>query len=287
MRYIDIIQSFYPSLSKGEKKIADYVMAEKDQVIYQTLQEISRSVGVGEATIVRFCHKIGFEGFHDFKLTVAKELPTATIEKDMDYIEYIAVNLQGAITSTKQIMEQETVEKAVDLICSSGRVFLYGIGTSAHATFDMQSRLLRYGKTVSVVADSHFQAMTSSVLGEEDLVIAFSLSGYTEDIVDALSIAKSNGTKVITITNHRLSPAAELADVVILSAGKESPIDGGSLGGRVSQMYIVDILCTGYAMRDQETAFAMREKSANSVMKKNLEYKRKRNSGGSNGEPTA
>ena len=287
MRYIDIIQSFYPSLSKGEKKIADYVMAEKDQVIYQTLQEISRSVGVGEATIVRFCHKIGFEGFHDFKLTVAKELPTATIEKDMDYIEYIAVNLQGAITSTKQIMEQETVEKAVDLICSSGRVFLYGIGTSAHATLDMQSRLLRYGKTVSVVADSHFQAMTSSVLGEEDLVIAFSLSGYTEDIVDALSIAKSNGTKVITITNHRLSPAAELADVVILSAGKESPIDGGSLGGRVSQMYIVDILCTGYAMRDQETAFAMREKSANSVMKKNLEYKRKRNSGGSNGEPTA
>lgn len=287
MRYIDIIQSFYPSLSKGEKKIADYVMAEKDQVIYQTLQEISRSVGVGEATIVRFCHKIGFEGFHDFKLTVAKELPTATIEKDMDYIEYIAVNLQGAITSTKQIMEQETVEKAVDLICSSRRVFLYGIGTSAHATLDMQSRLLRYGKTVSVVADSHFQAMTSSVLGEEDLVIAFSLSGYTEDIVDALSIAKSNGTKVITITNHRLSPAAELADVVILSAGKESPIDGGSLGGRVSQMYIVDILCTGYAMRDQETAFAMREKSANSVMKKNLEYKRKRNSGGSNGEPTA
>ena len=205
----------------------------------------------------------------------------------MDYIEYIAVNLQGAITSTKQIMEQETVEKAVDLICSSRRVFLYGIGTSAHATLDMQSRLLRYGKTVSVVADSHFQAMTSSVLGEEDLVIAFSLSGYTEDIVDALSIAKSNGTKVITITNHRLSPAAELADVVILSAGKESPIDGGSLGGRVSQMYIVDILCTGYAMRDQETAFAMREKSANSVMKKNLEYKRKRNSGGSNGEPTA
>ncbi len=287
MRYINIIQSFYPSLSKGEKKIADYVMEEKDQVIYQTLQEISRSVGVGEATIVRFCHKIGFEGFHDFKLTVAKELPTATIEKDMDYIEYIAVTQQGAIDSTKQIMDQKIVEQAVDLICDSERVFLFGIGTSAHATLDMQSRLLRYGKIVSAVADSHFQAMTASVLRKNDLVIAFSLSGYTADIVDALEIAKGNGAKVIAITNHKLSPAAEIADLVILSAGKESPIDGGSLSGRVSQLYIVDILCTGFAMRDQEFAFAMREKSANSVMKKSLEYKRKKNSGGSNGEPTA
>ncbi|MDO5061771.1 MAG: MurR/RpiR family transcriptional regulator [Peptostreptococcaceae bacterium] len=282
MRYISIIQSFYPSLSKGEKKIADYVIAEKDQIIYQTLQEISKSVGVGEATIVRFCHKIGFEGFHDFKLTVAKEVPTSTTDEGVHYVDYITMNLQNAISNTKQILEKEKIEKAVDLICSADRVFIYGIGTSGNASLDMQSRLLRYGKMANVVTDSHFQAMTSSVLGEKDLVIAFSLSGYTQDIVESLSLAKNNGAKVVTITNHTLSPAAELADIVILSAGKESPMDGGSLSGRVSQLYIIDLLCTGYAMRDLERAYTMRERSANSVVKKSLEYK-KRNSGGTNG----
>lgn len=282
MRYISIIQSFYPSLSKGEKKIADYVIAEKDQIIYQTLQEISKCIGVGEATIVRFCHKIGFEGFHDFKLSVAKEIPNSTTEEGVHYVDYITMNLQNAITSTKQILNKEKIEAAVDLILSAKRVFFYGVGTSSNAALDMQSRLLRYGKTSAVVSDAHFQAMTSSVLGEEDLVIAFSLSGYTQDIVESLSIAKSNGVKIITITNHTLSPAAEFADVVLLSAGKESPMDGGSLSGRVSQLYIIDLICTGYALRDAERSFAMREKTANSVMKKSLEYKKKK-TGGTNG----
>lgn len=282
MRYISIIQSFYPSLSKGEKKIADYVIAEKDQIIYQTLQEISKCIGVGEATIVRFCHKIGFEGFHDFKLSVAKEIPNSTTEEGVHYVDYITMNLQNAITSTKQILNKEKIEAAVDLILSAKRVFFYGVGTSSNAALDMQSRLLRYGKTSAVVSDAHFQAMTSSVLGEEDLVIAFSLSGYTQDIVESLSIAKANGVKIITITNHTLSPAAEFADVVLLSAGKESPMDGGSLSGRVSQLYIIDLICTGYALRDAERSFAMREKTANSVMKKSLEYKKKK-TGGTNG----
>lgn len=282
MRYISIIRSFYPSLSKGEKKIADHVISQKDQIIYRTLQEISKDIGVGEATIVRFCHKIGFEGFHDFKLTVAKEIPTATIEEGIHYVDYITMNLQNAIKNTNQILDKDKIEEAVDLICGADRVILYGIGTSGNAALDMQSRLLRYGKVVHVVTDSHFQAMTSSVLGEKDLVIAFSLSGYTQDIVEALALAKSNGAKVVTITNHTLSPAAELGDVVLLSAGKESPMDGGSLSGRVSQLYIIDLLCTGYAMRDLESAYTMRERSANSVIKKSLEYKKK-SSGGSNG----
>ncbi|MDO4710810.1 MAG: MurR/RpiR family transcriptional regulator [Peptostreptococcaceae bacterium] len=282
MRYISIIRSFYPSLSKGEKKIADHVISQKDQIIYRTLQEISKDIGVGEATIVRFCHKIGFEGFHDFKLTVAKEVPTATIEEGIHYVDYITMNLQNAIKNTNQILDKDKIEEAVDLICGADRVILYGIGTSGNAALDMQSRLLRYGKVVHVVTDSHFQAMTSSVLGEKDLVIAFSLSGYTQDIVEALALAKSNGAKVVTITNHTLSPAAELGDVVLLSAGKESPMDGGSLSGRVSQLYIIDLLCTGYAMRDLESAYTMRERSANSVIKKSLEYKKK-SSGGSNG----
>ncbi len=282
MRYISIIQSFYPSLSKGEKKIADYVHDKKDQIIYQTLQEISRSVGVGEATIVRFCHKIGFEGFHDFKLTVAKELTPVPDAEDMHYIDSVTMNFQNAVKSTKQILEPERLEQAVDMIYAAQRVILYGVGTSSNAVLDMQSRLLRYGKTVNSVIDPHFQMMTSSILGEGDLIIAFSLSGYTQDIVEAIELAKKNGAKVITITNHTLSPAAEIADTVILTAGRESPIDGGSLSGRVSQLYVIDLICTGYAMRNQEVAYAMREKSANSVMKKSLEYKG-RKTGGANG----
>lgn len=275
MRYINIIDSFYPSLSKGERKVADYVIATKENIVYQTLSEISKNVKVGEATIVRFCHKIGFDGFYDFKLAVAKEKPQSLKQETKHFVDYIDDNLKNAITSTRQILNIDDIKKGIDLISSHNKVFIYGIGSSGNAALDMQSRLVRYGKTAMAVTDSHFQMMISSVLTQEDLIIAFSLSGYTQDLVDSIKLAVNNMAKIIVVTNHALSPLAELADVVILSAGKESPMDGGSLSGRVSQLYIVDVLCTGFALNDEEKSLALREKTANAVISKSLEYNKR------------
>ncbi|MGL5440058.1 MAG: MurR/RpiR family transcriptional regulator [Filifactoraceae bacterium] len=272
MRYITLIESFYPSLSKGEKRVADYVIKEKEHLVYQTLQEISKNIGVGEATIIRFCHKIGYNGFQDFKLSVAKEQPTIEYDEQKNYVDIITQNLYAAVQDTRQILDTVELEKAVNLIKESKRVFIYGIGTSGNAALDMQSRLLRYGKTSNVVTDTHFQLMTSSVLSSEDVIIAFSLSGYTQDIVESLSRAKENDTKIITISNHGLSPAGEIADVKILTAGKESPMDGGSLSGRVSQLYVIDLICTGYALLDETFSKNIREKVADSIIGKSLEY---------------
>ena len=74
MKYINIIESFYPSLSKQEKKVADYILEEKGKISYQSLQEIAKKISVGEATIVRFVKKIGFNGFQDLKINIAKEI---------------------------------------------------------------------------------------------------------------------------------------------------------------------------------------------------------------------
>ena len=275
MKHWSIIKSFYPSLSKGEKKVADYILEMKENIIYQTLQEVSKTIGVGEATIIRFCQKIGYNGFHYFKISVEKDKITEQdIIKD-SYVDNITENIQNVILRTKEILDKEKLKAAIDLIKSSNRIFIYGVGNSGNAAKDMQSRLLRLGKIAIVVTDSHFQLMTSSVSYENDLIIAFSLSGYTKEIYESLLIAKKINCKVISITNHILSKVAELSDVVILSAAKESPMDGGSLSGRVSQLYIIDIICTGYALSNMETATEMKEKTANAVIQRNLEYKNK------------
>lgn len=276
MKYINIIKSFYPSLSKGEKKVADYVLEAKEDIIYQTLQEIAKKINVGEATIVRFCKKIGFDGFNILKLSIAKEKPlNINIDEDDNFISSVTKNIYMSISNTNQILDIDKLDKVVHLINSSDSIFLYGVGSSANACMDMQSRLLRYGKVSNVVLDTHFQLMTSSIISKNALLIVFSLSGYTNEIKEAVKIAKDNNVSVVAITNHAISPIAELADVVLLSAGRESPLDGGSLSGRVSQLYIIDIICTGYALLDRENTTIMKEKTANSVLSRSLEYKNK------------
>ena len=273
MKYITMIDSFYPSLSKSEKKVADYIKDKKNAVIYQTLSGISNDISVGEATVLRFCQKIGFAGFQDLKLRIAQESKTYEKVITKGYIEAVTANIHKTIDSTKSILDLENLKEVIELILTSQRVLIYGIGASGYAALEMQSRLLRFGKIVQVVTDSHFQLMTSSVLAENDLIIAFSLTGYTLELIDSLKLAKLNKVNIVSITNHITSPIANISDRLLLTAGKESPIDGGSLTGKISQLYIVDLICTGYALENEELSNRMIGKTAKSIIGKTLEYK--------------
>lgn len=274
MNYNTLIDSYYPSLSKSEKKVADHIKNQKEKFIYQSIQEVAHDAKVGEATVLRFCRRVGFEGFRDMKLYIAKENTPIRLKSKENYTDEVVKNFQYTIQETYSAINQENLKEVAELIKKSYRVFLYGIGASSNAVLDMKSRLLRYGKVVYTVTDSHYQMMNSSVLNEEDLVIAFSISGVTQDIIDSVNLAKKNKSKIVAITNHILSPLSSLADICILTAGRESPIDGGSLTGRLSQMLVIDLLCTSYALINEENSEVMREKTANSILKKSIEYKK-------------
>lgn len=146
---------------------------------------------------------------------------------------------------------------------------MYGVGSSGIAAVELQNRLLRFGKLSNAFTDSHFQIMNASITNSRDLIIAISLSGATQDLIDSLVIAKKNKVKIISITNHILSPVAKLSDNVLLTAGRETLLDGGSLIGKISQLYIIDILCTGYALKNKELTMKMKQNMAKSILFKN------------------
>ncbi len=273
MKYINVIESFYPSLSKQEKKVANYIMEEKGKISYQSLQEIAKKINVGEATIVRFVKKIGFNGFQDLKINIAKEdfpIIETTYE---DYIDNIQANITSTISNTKLLIDRKQLDKAISAIGKAERVFLYGVGSSGIAVKELQNRLLRFGKIAVAYTDTHFQIMSAAVMNPKDVAIAITLSGTTPDITDILTIAKNNKTKIIVITNHIMSPAAQLANYVLLTAGRETLLDGGSLTAKMSQLYMIDILCTGYALKNKEESLRMKHHTAEAIGRKKKSLK--------------
>lgn len=268
MKYITTIKSFYPSLSKQEKKVADYIIEKKGQISYQSLNEITKQINVGEATIVRFVKKIGFAGFQDFKLQIAKEdFPLIEIGYD-NYIDNIQSNIIDTIKNTKSLINKEQLEKSISLISKANRLFLYGVGASGLVAMELENKLLRFGKAATAYTDSHFQVMNAAIVNNRDVIIAISLSGSTIDVLDSLSLAKNNGATIIVITNYVLSPIAKLADTVLLTAGRETLLDGGSLIAKISQLYIVDVLCTGYALKYKEESLKMKHNTAQAILSK-------------------
>ena len=266
MRYLEIIKSCYPSLSKTEKKVADYFIEQKGEIIYKTLLEIAKAINVGEATIIRFVKRIGFSGFQELKLEIAKEAKPENEENYENYIDRIAANMLETITNTKTVLTQENLDIAIDLIMKSDKLYFYGVGTSGLTANEAQNRFMRMGKIGNAITDNHFQMMYSATCSKNDLVIVFSLSGSTKDIIESVRLAKRENAKIIAVTSYVLSPLSEMADCTLLTTVKENPLDGGSLSGRISQLYMLDLLCTGYALKNKKNVIALKEKTAQALL---------------------
>ncbi len=271
MRCLAIIESYYRDLTKSEKKVADYVAEAGEKVIYMSLQEMTQDIGVGEATVIRFCKKIGFQGFQDFKMELAKEDFSVKYESFDNYLEEIAFNYTEIINRTMKLIESDKVDCFTQKALEANKMYIYGVGASGIAAKEAEASFLRMGIDAKAILDPHYQAMNSAIAQEDSLILAFSLSGTTKDIYDALSIAKENGVYIVSITNYPLSPIGKLSDLVFTTARKESIMEGGSLSAKISQLYVIDILTTAYSLRDKERALDVKTKVAKSIMDKSIE----------------
>ena len=268
IKYVSMIESCYPSLSKSERKVAEYILLEKGSIIYETLQEISKKIKVGEATILRCVRKIGFNGFQDLKLQIAKEDKPSDETSHENYIDSIAANMTKTILNTKNVLDINQLNLAIDYINNSNKLLFYGVGASGLAANEAQSRFIRMGKAGIAITDGHFQLVYSSACDENDVIVALSLSGHTKDIIESLKVAKKQNVKIISITNFALSPVAQMADCVLITAGKENLLDGGSLTSKISQLYIIDLLSTGYALLNEDKVLNLKEKTAELLIDK-------------------
>ncbi|MFD1442006.1 MurR/RpiR family transcriptional regulator [Lacticaseibacillus hegangensis] len=271
MKYDYLIHNHYDELTRSERKVADFVLSIGIKIIYATLTEVREAAGVGDATIVRFCQKLGFNGFSDFKIEIAKEDYTKqTADRPQDDYDTIVDSLVDALKRTAQLLNREQVEKAVSLMSKADQIYLFGVGGSGQSAKSLESILLRDGVCSTAITDPHIQAQYASVMKKNSLVIAFSLSGRTKDTYDAVNIAKDNGAKVIAITNYSNTPIGRQGDVVLQTAIDEF-LNGGSVDGKISQLYICDVLTKGYAAQNNIDVVALRERVLRSILNKSIE----------------
>lgn len=268
----EVINSRYPSLTNSEQKVAKYVLENLEKVIYFSVTDLAFEVGVGETTVLRFCRKIGLKGYQEFKLKIAQNLPEETHSGNSsghnNLIDRIANNTIETIKNTSSMVREETLEEAINMLNEAKSINFFGVGTSGVTAMDAKTRFLRFGKRIEALVDPHLQAMTASTLSKDDVVIGLSISGSTRDTIESIEIAKKNGAKVIAITYYSRSPITQFADIVLPGGAKESPLEGGSLTAKISQLFIVDLLCTGMALLDKETSLDMNEKTAKAVVGK-------------------
>lgn len=238
-----VIQQLYPTFSKKEQLVANYILQEGQSINNMNISVLANHVGVSNGTITHFCKKIGCNNFAELKVQLGR-LRTATAPSAEDNILIqVSKFYQTVIERSNQLLDITYLHRLAEAIKSAARIYIYGIGSSGLSAKEMMLRLLRMGFNVQSITDSHLMLINSSIVNENDFVIAISSSGETSVIVDATRIAKNNGCKVICLTSFSESTLAQQVDSFILVSNTLFVDKERFVNSQFSVMYAIDILC--------------------------------------------
>ncbi|MDI3471783.1 MAG: RpiR family transcriptional regulator, carbohydrate utilization regulator [Thermotogaceae bacterium] len=243
------LKGIYNSLSDSEKLAANYILERPDDVIHYSITEFARHCGASEATIYRLCRKLGFSGYQNFKIVLARELsfPKDDIiesrnRKNLrEFIEGIFAENFELLKDTHELLDFVALSKAVEIILSSNRILFFGVGRSGALAQDASLRFALLGFHSAYYIDPHAQVMVGASLSNKDVVIGISHSGMIRDIVKSLQVAQDSGAKTIAITSGIDSPITKVSDVSLYcAAGKRHPSDFHV--SRVGELIVIDTL---------------------------------------------
>jgi DNA-binding MurR/RpiR family transcriptional regulator len=271
----------YYQLTAAEKKLANFVVANGQQSQTMSISQLAAACGVAEATISRFCRRLGYRGYSAFRLAIASSTAGRTgnnplqgeIQPD-DSVDDLCAKLAGAgidaIRETQALARPEVIHRAADILLAAEKVLCMGQGGSMLLAAEAAHLFTTVFPGFFPVEDSHLQVVSATHLTERDAILFFSYSGATKDLMDLLQIARQRKVRTLLVTRYPRSPGAELADCVLQCGSTESPLQLGSITARIAQLYLIDVVFSEMCRRDLEHCKEQRERVADALSEKHV-----------------
>lgn len=221
---LTLIQENMHTFSKGQKRIAAFILESYDKAAFLTASKLGKKVNVSESTVVRFAAELGFDGYPDMQRSLQKMIrnrltSVQRIEVTNDRIgdqDVVPMVLQSDIEKIRLTMEEldpESFDGAVDAIVSARKIYLIGVRSSAALTMFLHFYFnLIFDNVVMVSANTASEIFESLLrVGEEDVVLGVSFPRYSSRTVQAMSFARDRGATTIAITDSEASPLAPIS----------------------------------------------------------------------------
>lgn len=273
------INSRMDTLTNSEKKVAEYVLDNSSETTSMTVSELASACKVSEATIIRFVKKLEYDSFQDFKLFIATDNAITSNHEDLDItinrnddmktiFSKVESGFIRTIESTSSITDLDKYKETINLLRTSNRIEIYGVGSSNAVAKVLNYKLTRLGFPSYSIEDTHMQAISASTMKTGDLAIGISQSGSTKDIVDSLMIAKKHNASTICITDHVQSPITKYSDVLLQTYSRENPVKTSAGRSIVAQIFVVELLTAMLNSFEYEKAEIAGRETAKSVVNK-------------------
>ena len=218
---LTMIQESMAGFSKGQRRIAAYILESYDKAAFLTASKLGKKVNVSESTVVRFAAELGFDGYPDMQRSLQKMIRNrlTSVQRievtndrigDQDLVSMVLQSDVDKIRMTLEELDRSSFDGAVDAIVGARKIYLIGVRSAAALTTFLHFYLnLIFDNVVLVTANTGSELFESLLrVGEEDVVLGISFPRYSSRTVQAMSFARDRGATTIAITDSEASPLA-------------------------------------------------------------------------------
>jgi DNA-binding MurR/RpiR family transcriptional regulator len=264
---LSAIRNLSPEFSAPEIRCADAILNAPELISRESITEFALRVETSQATVVRFCRKVGFTGYPDLRLALAATLgfragssvSTGLLEFGVvqdDTIDSMVAKIANSSAETIRLtagrIDAQVIKELVDAIWDAKLLASFGAGPSGLVASDLRLKFNRIGKPCFFWPDSHTALNSMATLNEGDLLFVISHSGETLESIAVATELQARGVKIAVITNVLTSPLAQMADYTLLTHAERNIVRIGATVSRIAQLYVVDCIAVAWAQRTWE-----------------------------------
>lgn len=250
-----------PSFSKGQKRIAHFILEHYDQAAFMTAFRLGQTVGVSESTVVRFAAELGFDGYPQLqkvmqelvrsKLTTVQRIEvTRSRMTDEEVLDNVMSYDIANVRQTLDELPHDRFMKAVDAVVSARKVYIFGAGSCrALANFTAYYLKLLLPDIHLVYTSSETEILEEMMhMGAQDALIILSFPRYSSKAVKTAHFAHARQAQVVAITDSLVSPIAEYADYLLLAHSDMATI----VDSLVAPLSIINALIVAVSLKRME-----------------------------------
>ena len=258
---LETIKAQYDKMSKGQKKIADYISDNMERAAFMTAMKLAEAASVSESTVVRFASMLGYEGYPEFQQAMADALQSRLVspkkaqtnefrENRSELLRRVLVSDAQNIVDTVGMIDSNIFDQAVDLITNARKICVVGIRTCGPLADYLTYYLRMMRDDVTSVTTTNISEIYEQLswVQKEDLVIGISFPRYSLRTLRAMDYANHQGARIISITDSKYSPM-NMYSSVCLWAKTDMITIADSL---VAPMSTINALVIGVYLKNEE-----------------------------------
>lgn len=241
------ITEMYDKFFQAERKVADFILKNPNVAVNANVSELANYSGVSDATVIRFCKHLGYDGYYQLRLCLSRDMGRSTLSMDVD--KHIDTSVYGlfrqvadnAISCSTSVNEQ-VFQDVVKLIADSSMLYFAAAGNTSTLGMYFASRIERLGiRCCYNLLPEHYMGQLH-LAKKGDVLLTISKSGTSRSVVTALELAKEKGMKTIAVTGHRYSPVSRIVDYLLLTASSQYDEEVLPRTSCLSEMIVMEVL---------------------------------------------